>query len=122
MIWGSKPMSSIRSASSSTWPRRELVKHTHTRTLNGWNGAHQVGDGAQVDKLVHLQVVEAAGSGDDYVHSAGHQLDLSPAVPTSIDTNTSPQKGGRNGRHEIKNTHCSLDVCAFICVTNCVGE
>lgn len=50
--------------------------------------AHQVGDGAEVDELVHLQVVEPARGRDHNVHAALDLLDLAPAVPSPVDADT----------------------------------
>lgn len=50
--------------------------------------AHQVGDGAEVDELVHLQVVEPARGRDHNVHAALDLFDLAPAVPSPVDADT----------------------------------
>lgn len=93
-------MSSMRSASSRTWTEQEELrdrlrrqKHTPTRA------AHQVSDGAEVDELVHLQVVEPARGRDHNVHAALDMLDLAPAVPSPVDADT--EKRRRRTQSEV---------------------
>lgn len=50
--------------------------------------AHQVGDGAKVDEVVHLQVVESARGRDHNVHAALNPVDLAFPVPSPVDTDT----------------------------------
>lgn len=50
--------------------------------------AHQVGDGAKVDEIVHLQVVEPARGRDHNVHAALNPVDLAFPVPSPVDTDT----------------------------------
>lgn len=50
--------------------------------------ADQVGDGAKVDELAHLQVVEPARGCDHNVHAALDLGDLAFPVPSPVDTHT----------------------------------
>lgn len=96
MIWGSKPMSSIRSASSSTSEQQKrkiqfncwLSASTLTPTLPPITTTDQVSDGAKMNKLVHLEVIESSGCGNHYVHAALHQVDLAPPVAPAVDADT----------------------------------
>lgn len=54
--------------------------------------ADQVGDGAEVDELAHLQVVEPARGCDHNVHAALHLADLASPVPSPVDAHTEQRR------------------------------
>lgn len=91
MICGSKPISSIRSASSRTfWQQAEQVKKIKTQSNNhvhgvGTNGADQVCDGEKIDELIHLKVIQPSRRCNHDVHATFYQVNLTSPVPPTID-------------------------------------
>lgn len=84
--------------------------------------ADQVGDGAKVDELAHLQVIEAARGCDHNVHAALNLGDLAFPVPSAVDTDTERRRRRIQSQRRHSNcepstppgrTWCSPSSCIF---------
>ncbi len=62
----------------------------HTTPLPATN---QIGDTLHVDNVIHDEIVETARSRHDDFHTLGDNVDLLAAIPASIHTATTAQKG-----------------------------
>ncbi len=108
MICGSKPMSNIRSASSSTCTHHiKEIDRPHQR-----KHTYQVGDTAHTQQFVHKQIIEPTRCSyegvtnvlsynhlvdltDDNLHSLTDFVDLLSPVTASVHTHTTQGGGGK---------------------------